>query len=297
MGAATPTADVEFDLERVRRLLEQQHPDLAALPLSLADEGWDNVTFRLGRDLALRMPRREAAAALIEHEQRWLRELAPRLPIDVPAPVRLGLPSSDYPYRWSVVPWFEGRTADVDELQASEAERFGDFLRALHREAPADAPRNPHRGVPLEQRRVVHEERMHRLAAATPLVSDAIRGIWARALEAPDDAPDTWIHGDLHPRNMLVNGGRLRAVIDWGDMAAGDAASDLASLWMCFETRASRDAVVAQRGGASDATLSRARGWAVLYGVILLETGLVDHPAHALMGERTLRRLADDPGA
>ena len=40
------------------------------------------------------------------------------------------------------------------------------------------------------------------------------------------------------------------------------------------------------------ATLQRAKGWAVLFGVILLETGLHDNPRNAVIGERTLRCVA-----
>lgn len=293
----SPAAEVELDVPFARRLLEQQHPDLAPLPLRLADEGFDNVVFRLGEALALRMPRRAEAEKLIEHEQRWLPELAARLPVEVPAHVRTGQPALGYPFRWSVVPWFEGTTADQEELAAGEAERFGAFLRTLHREAPADAPRGGIRGVPLDTRRELNEERMRRLRGTTPLVGPALERVWRRALEAPIDAPDTWIHGDLHARNVLTRAGRLVAVIDWGEVAVGDAATDLASMWMLFDSPEARETLLAARGGASRATLDRARGWAVHFGVALLESGRVDHPAHARMGERTLGRLVEEEEA
>ena len=293
--SGTPASEVGIEADLARRLLERQHPDLAHLPIRLADEGWDNIMFRLGDDLALRMPRRAAAEALIRNEQRWLPELRAKLPLAIPAPVRVGRADLGYPHCWSVVPWFTGQTADVEEPLASEAGRFGDFLSALHVKPPDDAPRNPVRGVPLAHRREAVEERMERLAGSTRLVNESIRRIWVEALDAPNDAPDTWIHGDLHSRNVLVNEGRLTAVIDWGDVAKGDAATDLASLWMLFDSLEARRTALEHRGPVSPATLARARGWAVSFGVVLLDTGLVDHPAHARMGERTLRRLAADP--
>ena len=81
MPAGKPDAEVDVDEELVRRLLESQHPDLTALPLTHLDSGWDNVLFRLGEQHLVRVPRRQIAAGLIQHEQKWLPELAPVLPI------------------------------------------------------------------------------------------------------------------------------------------------------------------------------------------------------------------------
>ncbi|MCA8905282.1 MAG: phosphotransferase, partial [Hyphomonas sp.] len=113
-------------------------------------------------------------------------------------------------------------------------------------------------------------------------------------LAAPVDLARTWIAGDMHARNILVRDGRLAAIIDWGDMCAGDPATDLASIWALFDDPAARAAAI-KAYGMSAATLARARGWAVFFGVILLETGLHDHPRHAKMGADTLRRIGEDP--
>ena len=100
----------------------------------------------------------------------------------------------------------------------------------------------------------------------------------------------TWIHGDLHPRNILVDRGRFSAVLDWGDVTRGDPATDLAAIWMLFSAHAHRQAVAAY-GPLSPATLRRARGWAVFFGVVLIDTGLVDDPRFAAVGRRTLSRI------
>lgn len=289
-----PRADVVVNEPRVRALLEVQHPDLADLPIRLVGEGWDNVLFRLGDELALRMPRRDLAAPLIANEQRFLPELAPRLPLEVPVPVRVGLPEGDYPYPWSVVRWVEGETADEAPPDASEADALGAFFTALHQPGPADGPRNEIRGVPLEVRRAFTEERLDRLEAQTDVVGARIRRIWSDALGAPMNRVDTWVHGDFHPRNILVRDARLRAVIDWGDITVGDRATDLAGIWMLFDQRAARERVIECCGPTSESTLARARGWAVFFGSVLLDTGRVDHPAFAAVGEATLRRLTDD---
>jgi aminoglycoside phosphotransferase (APT) family kinase protein len=134
---------------------------------------------------------------------------------------------------------------------------------------------------------------MQRLAATTSLITPQIRQIWHAALNAPLDVPPTWIHGDLHPRNVLVEEGIITGIIDWGDMTAGDCATDLAAIWMLFAEPHTRHAALAAYAGLSEATLRRARGWALLFGVMFLETGLVDNPRNAAIGERTLCRVVE----
>jgi aminoglycoside phosphotransferase (APT) family kinase protein len=108
----TPISELEIDVPLVYSLLEEQHPDLKHLPIHLIDAGWDNAMFRLGEQLSVRLPRRKAAATLIENEQTWLPFLAEQLPIRVPTPYRLGKPARGYPWRWSVLPWLAGIPAD-----------------------------------------------------------------------------------------------------------------------------------------------------------------------------------------
>jgi aminoglycoside phosphotransferase (APT) family kinase protein len=288
-----PPAECDIDSNLVHRLLLDQHPDLASLPLTLVDAGWDNVMYRLGEGLAVRLPRRQLAAKLIEHEQTWLPQLAAQLPLTVPTPRRVGQPALGYPWRWSVVPWLSGVAADLEAPTVNEP-NFAAFLRALHQPAPADAPVNLYRGVPLTQRATMVAERMDRLASQTDLINTKLEKIWLEALAAPIDLMSTWLHGDLHPGNILVTEGQVSGVIDWGDLTAGDAATDLASIWMLFAEARQRQEVLASYGNLSAASLRRAKGWAIFFGVVLLEAGLVDNPKHARVGENTLRRVLVD---
>jgi aminoglycoside phosphotransferase (APT) family kinase protein len=290
-----PAADIEVDEALVRSLLREQHPDLANLPLREIDSGWDNAMFRLGDTLVVRLPRRVAAAHLIEREQEWLPQLAPLLPIPVPAPVRVGHPTQSYAWRWSIVPWLNGRNADLCEPQADQAERLAAFLCALHRPAPANAPPNPYRGVPLRERTAQMLERFRRLERETTLLNDDIVRVYHAAIDAPIDVAPTWLHGDLHAGNMLVDGGRISGVIDWGDMTAGDRATDLATLWMNLSDRTARENAMRACNGVSDATWLRAKGWAVFFGVTLGTSGLAGDERHALMARRTLERVAAGP--
>lgn len=286
----TPRAEVAVDEALVRALLAQQHGDLAGLPLVLVDEGWDNVMYRLGEAYVVRLPRRAAAATLIEREQRWLPQFAGRLPVRVPAPMRCGEPGAGYPWCWSVLPWIAGEAADLEPPAESEAATLASFFRALHVPAPPEAPRNPVRGVPLVQRQAMVEARAARVAAATDALTPRLARLWQAALEAPGDDGDRWLHGDLHARNVLVERGRIVGIIDWSDLASGDRATDLAAIWGLLGTRAARRAAM-EACEASEATWARARGWAYAFGMMLLDSGLADHPRHAAMGRRTLGRL------
>jgi aminoglycoside phosphotransferase (APT) family kinase protein len=291
--SGTPAAEVDIDAALVRALLTAQHRDLAALDIEHVDAGWDNAMFRLGETLSVRLPRRLVAAGLIEHEQRWLPTLARYLPLPVPAPVRVGRPGEGYPWSWSVLPWLDGGPADLDEPGDDQGEVLGRFLKALHgRPLPPDAPENPVRGVPLLQRQAMIEERMARASAHGGVVSPRVRQIWAEGLAAPMDTPPVWLHGDLHAKNVLTLNGRISAVVDWGDMCGGDPATDLASIWVLLASPAARREAMAAYGGACESTWARAEGWATAFGVMLLDAGLVDDPRAAVIGERTLSRLA-----
>ncbi|MFL5805140.1 MAG: aminoglycoside phosphotransferase family protein [Roseiflexaceae bacterium] len=265
------------------------HPDLAQLTLQAVEAGWDNALFRLGDHLAVRLPRRAVAAPLIVHEQRWLPHLADQLTLPVSAPCRIGTPARGYPWHWSVVSWLRGKAADQYEPDAAQAQPFAAFLRSLHVPAPADAPANPFRGVPLSQRAEAVEARIQRLTSTTSL----IREIWRTAVQAPLDVSPTWLHGDLHPRNVLVEHGVITGIIDWGDLTAGDCATDLAAIWMLFAEPDARQQALAAYANLSDATVRRAKGWAVLFGVMLLDSGLIDNPRNAVIGARTLQRVAE----
>jgi aminoglycoside phosphotransferase (APT) family kinase protein len=289
----TPAAEYEIDEQLVSTLLAEQHPDLAHLSIRALDAGWDNALFRLGDQLAVRLPRRAIAAPLVVHEQRWLPRLAGHFSLPVPVPIRIGVPSKIYPWHWSVVPWLAGSTADQTPPQPTEARSFAIFLRSLHVQAPSDAPINPFRGVALQQRAAAVQERMQRIASKTNMISPQIERVWQTAIQASIDVPPTWIHGDLHPRNVLVERGEITGIIDWGDITAGDRATDLASTWMLFTDADARDAVLETYDELSEATLQRALGWAVLFGVVFLDSGLIDNPRHAAIGERILRNVAE----
>ncbi len=291
---STPPAEVEIDEPLIRALLAAQHPDLAELPLRIMEAGWDNVMVRLGDGLALRMPRRATAEPLLVKEQEWLPRIAEHLPLPIPNVLRIGQPTDTYPFHWTVLQWIAGTAADLAPPDAAEAPALARFLRALHDlPVPEDAPRNRVRDGGVDSQRTLVENSILALAVHTHLVTPQVLRAWEGALAAPATQSRHLIAGDVHARNVLTQDGAIAAIIDWGDMCVGDPAVDLASAWALFEERASRTALF-QTYGADEATIARARGWAVFYGLILSETGLKDTPRHANMGAATLRRVGAD---
>jgi aminoglycoside phosphotransferase (APT) family kinase protein len=142
--------DIKIDEALVRSLLHEQHPDLAGLELRPVAGGWDNQMWRLGEELAVRLPRTPRAPSLLRTEQQWLPYLAPSLPLSIPIPVRVGEPSAHFPSTWTVARWVAGEPADRTPISRPDAaDSLADFLRALHRKAPGEAPANPNHGVPL----------------------------------------------------------------------------------------------------------------------------------------------------
>lgn len=308
--ADRPRAEVQIDAALVRRLLHDQHPDLAHLDLEEVSEGWDNTIVRLGTDLAVRLPRREQAAQLVLHEQQWLPLLGAAMDVSVPAPLRLGRPTDYFPWAWSVVPWLEG--TEVGSLPVAHRTPLAiDLARCivqLHTVAPPDAPANPFRGVPLARR---DGDVLARLASQAIPQPDDARRVWADALAAPPyQGPPVWLHGDLHPFNMLARpagpstDATLCAVIDFGDMTSGDPACDLATAWLTFDAAgraAFRDAVdrltaadEAPGKAASEAAWRRARGWALVMATAMLAHS-DDDPRFAILGARALTEILGEP--
>jgi aminoglycoside phosphotransferase (APT) family kinase protein len=279
----------------VRSLLAEQHPDLARLPLTHVADGWDNELWRLGDSLAVRLPRRDLAAPLARKEQRWLPELAPRLPLPIPVPLRAGAASGEYPWPWSIVPWLGGEPGDREPMTRPDdaARRLGGFLRGLHEPAPPDAPHNPFRGVPLADRGDAFDERLSALADEVDV--GAARAVWNDGVAAGWEGPPVWVHGDLHPANVLVEDGTISAVIDWGDLTAGDPAIDLAAAWLLLPAGCVRPVLDAY-GDTCSALERRASAWAIYFALVLLGIGLdprpiSGRPTYAPIGRRALREL------
>lgn len=283
---------MRVDEALVRALLAEQHPDLADLSISRLSAGWDNVMFRLGHTLTVRVPHRALAADLIEHELRWLPVLGPLLPLPVPMPVRVGRPGCGFPWSWMVCPWLPGQVALDGNLGSAAALQLAGFLLAMHQPAPIDAPANPFRGVPLAVRADQVGERLTRLVARPE--RDALTPIWDLALAAPVwSEPPLWLHGDVHPGNVLIDdSGMISAIIDFGDVTSGDPASDLSVAWMLCDADATH-VFQTELERYDAATWARARGWCVALALAFLDSP-TENRAMVPVGRRALAALISE---
>lgn len=287
----SPGAQIETSL--VARLVATQFPQWAALPVRPVEPGgWDNRTFHLGEDKLVRLPSALRYVAQVEKEQLWLPRLAPRLPLPIPTPLGLGAPSEDYPWPWSIFGWLDGETAAVRSV--ADLRRFamdlGAFLTALQSAdatgGPSAGPHSFHRGGSL----AIYDDETRRAVAALAdrIDSAAVLAVWDAALAATCDGPPVWVHGDIAPGNLLVEHGRLSAVIDFGCAAVGDPACDLAIAWTFFQGE-SREAFRAALP-LDTATWRRGRGW-TLWKALIVWAAL---PGANPMGAEASQRIIED---
>ncbi len=281
----------------VSRLVAEQFPQWADLPVRPVEvDGWDNATFRLGENMSVRLPSGDAYALQVDKEHRWLPVLAARLPVRIPEPLAQGAPGAGFPRPWSVYRWLPGETATLDRI--TDPVRFGadvaDFLAALYRVDPAGGPppglHNFYRGGPLT---VYDGETRQALAAlAGEIDTGHAAEVWQAALSAPWDGPPVWFHGDVSPENLLVDHGRLSAVIDFGTSGVGDPSCDTALAWTFLSgdgRRAFRDRLPVDR-----ATWVRGRGWAIWKAMIVLVGALQDDPEDAAYTKHVIEEILAD---
>lgn len=266
--------DVVTDAALVRRLLADQFPEWAALPIEpVASSGTDNALYRLGDDMVVRLPRRELPDTALEKECLWLPRIARLLPVAVPVLLGRGRPAEGYPFGWAVYRWLPGETAITGRVsdQGRFASDLAHFIASLQRIDPAGGPppgeHNFHRGEPLERRDAATLAAIRSLGGEVEV--SAVTAVWKEALDAGKPlSPPVWIHGDLDARNLLVEDGRLSAVIDFGGLAVGDPACDVMVAWK-LPSPAARD-VFRSVLQVDETTWARGRGWALSQALLVL---------------------------
>jgi len=275
--------EMDTDVSLVGRLLAAQFPQWAGLPIEqVRSAGTDNAIYRLGDDMAVRLPRRPGpSTGQVDKEHEWLPRLAPFLPLAIPVPLAKGKPGEGYPWHWSVCRWLEGENATSERIAdlRQAATDLAQFVTALQRIDPAGGPpageHNFGRGVPLAQRESRTREAIEALDGT--LETEAVTAAWEAALQAPAwQGPPVWIHGDLSAGNLLAAQGRLSAVIDFGCLGVGDPACDLMVAWTLFSGE-SREAFRAALS-VDDATWTRGRGWALSWALIFIPYYLNTNP-------------------
>ncbi len=262
-----------IDERLVRRLLAEQFPQWADLPLRVVvDGGNDHRMFRLGDELSVRLPSAAGYVPQVDKEQAWLRRLAPQLPLPIPDVRGMGRASAYFPAPWSVYGWINGRRPSPGEIRDNDrfAADLAGFLVALRSADTAGAPEpglhSAYRGGPLEHWDLEMRDLVQRISGPE---RDRAVGLWRDALDASFTGAPVWVHGDITIANLLVNATpRLSAVVDFGCSAVGDPACDTIIRWTQFHGSARRAFVRKLR--VDDATWARGRGWALWKALIMI---------------------------
>lgn len=267
-----------IDVELVRHLVTTQFPHWADLPVCpVLVTGWDNRTFHLGDQMLVRMPSSAEYALQVEKEQYWLPRLAPLLPLLVPVPLAMGEPADGYPWKWSIYRWLEGETAAASHIDnlCDFARDLAQFLIALERidstGGPLPGPHSFYRGGALA---IYDAEVREAIAILKGKIDvDAATKIWEEALATTWQGTPVWVHGDVSVGNLLMQKGRLCAVIDFGQLTVGDPACDLAIAWTLF--RGESREVFRKILRLDPGTWTRGRGW-TLWKALIVAAGLTN---------------------
>ena len=286
-----------IDESLARRLIDSQFPQWAHLPITAVElDGWDNRSFRLGSDLAVRVPSGNWYAQQVDKEQHWLPVLAPQLPLPIPRLVARGEPDAEFPYPWSVYRWLDGEPASTARIRdlSDFATTLARFLNALGRvdatNGPAPGQHNFFRGAPLG---TYEEETIAAIdALADEIPVEDVKRVWADANATSWERDPVWIHGDVAAGNLLIRDGRLAAVLDFGCSGVGDPACDAVIAWTLL-SGSSRDRLRAERD-LDPGTWSRGRGWALWKALITLAGHLETGAPAAAVPRREIARIVAD---
>jgi len=221
--------------------------------------------------MSVRLPSAQAYAAQVPSEQRWLPFLAPFLPVRIPEPLAMGTPSHGYPWNWSVYRWIPGEAASQENINSLPdfSRQLAEFLASLQRidtaSGPQPGPNNFYRGGSL----AVYDDQARSAIAelGRRIKKSAAVGIWSAALSTCWERPPVWVHGDIAMGNLLLNRGSLAAVIDFGQLAVGDPACDLAIAWTL--PRGDSRGAFRKTLALDPSTWQRGRAWALWKAMIV----------------------------
>lgn len=297
MLTSPPDGRAGIDAPLVKRLLAAQFPRWAHLPVTPVEvDGWDNRTYRLGDAMTVRLPTAAGYVPAVAKENEWLPLLAPSLPVAVPPVLGMGVPGEGYPFPWSVRRWLPGATAAPERIgdPVRFATAVGEFLLALQGCDPAGGPpAGPHSWYRGASPAHYGDETLRCLSRLDGQVDTArAAAVWDAAVAAEWHGEPVWFHGDIASGNLLVDGGELSAVIDFGTSGVGDPACDLVIAWTMF-CGAGREAF-RRTVRQDDGTWARARGWALWKSLLVLTETLATDPARAETNRRVIAEVLDD---
>lgn len=281
----------------VRRLLDEQFPQWASLPIRpVGGPGTVNALFRLGDDLGVRLPLRHtdptSMRTEIESEAAAARVLLGQTPFPTPEPIAIGGPGAGYPLPWSIQTWLPGTTAEHEDPSGSVpfALDLATFIRGVRAISTGGQTfSGSGRGGDLRDHDKWMETCFHKSAV---LLGVAMLGrMWEdyRGLP-PSPSADVMSHGDLTPGNVLVSRGRLVGVLDVGGLGPADPSLELVAAWHLLDDGPRQ--VLRDELGCDDLQWARGKAWAFEQAMGAVWYYLDSNPGMSAMGRRTLDRLA-----
>ncbi|PCI73597.1 phosphotransferase [Candidatus Dependentiae bacterium] len=285
--------EINIDIKLVKNLLSQQFSEWKNLNLELIKpEGTDNVMYRLGDDKVVRLPRNQISSLNIEKEINILPILKPHISISIPEVLAVGKSDESYPFPWLICSQLEGKNLDdKDEVDLNQAAiDLGNLVRSMQNI-------NSKNGITCKRGESIssRDNAVRKAIALSGRFFDTklLTKLWNNVLKASEWKGDpVWIHGDLHPGNLLAQDGKISGIVDFSFSGIGDPAVDLMVAWTLFtkETREIFRAIVRP----DDATWERARGWALFLGVLGYYYYVESNPAFAAIAKKSLDEVIID---
>lgn len=259
---------VHITADLAHKLIAEQFPEYAHLPIvSVKKQGHDNRTYRLGSNMLIRMPTADSYALKVPIEQEILPQLASYLTVRIPAPIRMGAATHDYPYPFSIYKWLEGTSINLLVLDNVYLEKLAfdiaNFLKELQSIDCVDGPTPGQHNWWRGDHASVYDKgaREQILKLSNTIDANKAINIWEQASKTKWNKPPVWIHGDFYVGNMLIKDGKLSAIIDFGGMGLGDPACDLVIAWAYLEGKARE--IFIQEMALDNDTWLRAKAWAL----------------------------------
>ncbi len=253
----------------IKKLIQNQFPEYKNLPVcSVQVQGHDNRTFRLGKDLLVRLPSAKYYALKVPKENKLLPLLKPHITLSIPEPVKVGMPSDLYPYNFSIYKWLEGKSANLINFSDKEFENIAfdlaNFIKELHgiKNIKEILPPGKHNGWGGGELKLKDKDTKNQINSLSEIINKSKSlNLWEKATNSKWNKKPVWIHGDFAFGNFLTQKNKLSGVIDFGGIATGDPACDLVIAWTFLKNKPRT--IFKKTLNYDHETWIRAKGWAL----------------------------------